>query len=351
MKPMAQTQQEVQKYYGEVLKNSTDLKTSACCDIQAMPDHLKDALSKLHPEILEKFYGCGSPLPYSLLGVNALDLGCGTGRDVFLLSKLVGEMGSVIGVDMTPEQLDVAMRHRDYQAEAFGYTNSNVEFHLGKIEDLESAGIPSNSLDLVVSNCVINLSSAKERVFQEIFRVLKPGGELFFSDVFADRRLPAEVRADPEAYGECLGGALYLEDFRRILFRAGCPDYRVVESFPITVEDKRISALVGNARFQSLTIRAFKLDSLEDRCEDFGQFATYLGTMPECPQGFRLDDHHYFESHRPMAVCGNTAAMIQETRYREHFQIHGDRSRHFGLFDCGPNPAPTASEESSAPCC
>lgn len=351
METRTQTQQEVQDYYGKILKSSADLKTNACCDIQAMPGYLKERLSRIHPEILKKFYGCGSPLPQALEGIKALDLGCGSGRDTYLLSSLVGEGGKVLGIDMTPEQLDIAIRYRDWQMQEFKFTEPNVHFSEGHIEDLKLCGVESDSLDLVVSNCVINLSTDKKKVFREIFRVLKNGGELFFSDVFVDRRLPDDVRNDPEAYGECLGGALYIEDFRRILLECGCPDFRVVETSPIAVEDERISSLVGNARFCSLTLRAFKLESLEDRCEDYGQFATYLGTMFECPSGFKLDDHHYFEAHRPMAVCGNTAAMIYETRYRSHFKMIGDRSRHFGLFDCAPTTIPSMDGKSSVACC
>lgn len=351
MQTTGKTQREVQNYYGQVLKSSTDLKTNACCDLQAMPAYLKDEMSRIHPEILTRFYGCGSPLPQALRGIKALDLGCGTGRDTYLLSSLVGEDGQVVGIDMTAEQLEVAIRHRDWQMREFKYSRPNVEFHEGRIEDLKLCGIASDSLDLVVSNCVINLSTDKRKVFHEIFRVLKNGGELFFSDVFVDRRLPEDVKNDPEAYGECLGGALYNEDFRRILMECGCPDFRIVNTTPITVEDQRISALVGNARFYSLTIRAFKIESLEDRCEDYGQFATYLGTMHECPSGFKLDDHHHFEAHRPMAVCGNTAAMISETRYGSHFSVLGDRSRHFGLFDCAPKAGFSMEEDPSMTCC
>ncbi|MGZ3427523.1 MAG: methyltransferase domain-containing protein, partial [Polyangia bacterium] len=104
----------------------------------------------------------------------------------------------------------------------------------------------------------------------------------------------------------------------------------------------------------SLTVRAFKLD-LEDLCEDYGQVATYLGTIPESPHRFVLDDHHTFESGRPMLVCGNTAAMVQETRYGKHFRVVGDKSTHFGPFDCAPagsaTTAPTGAASPSGACC
>ncbi|MGZ0076167.1 methyltransferase domain-containing protein [Methylomonas sp. YC3] len=276
-----------------------------------------------------------------------LDLGCGTGRDCYLLSKLVGASGRVIGVDMTPEQLEVAVRHRNWHAERFGF--ANVEFLHGHIENLHTVGIADNSVDVVVSNCVINLSPEKPSVLAEIFRVLKPGGELYFSDVFADRRIPFELRQDPVLLGECLGGALYWEDFRRILQDLDCPDVRKVKQNPISIDDPDVFAKIGMVKFDSVTVRAFKMP-LEDRCEDFGQVATYLGTIEQHPHSFDLDDHHHFETGRPLRVCGNTADMLAGSRYGEHFQILGDKTRHFGLFDCSPGPGSESAKADSA-CC
>lgn len=327
--------ESVSHYYSQVLQSSSDLKTSACCSIDAIPNYLRALLAGLHPEVLERFYGCGTPLPPALYGKTVLDLGCGSGRDCYLLSKLVGPTGQVIGVDMTPEQLEVAVRHRDWHAERFGY--ANVEFLHGHIENLAAIGIEDNSIDVVVSNCVINLSPEKSKVLAEIFRVLKLGGELYFSDVFADRRIPAELRQDPVLLGECLGGALYWEDFRRILHGLGCPDVRVAKQNAISLDDPEVAAKIGMVNFRSVTVRAFKLP-LEDRCEDFGQVACYLGSIAEHPHAFDLDDHHHFETGRPLRVCGNTADMLAASRYAGHFQILGDKSRHFGLFDCIPGP-------------
>ena len=127
------TLESVKNYYGKVLKTNSDLKTSACCPIEALPSALREILSEIHPEVIEKFYGCGSPFPPALEGRTVLDLGCGAGRDVYLLSKLVGEKGKVIGVDMTEEQLEVARRHIDYHRMKFKFRESNVQFMKGYI--------------------------------------------------------------------------------------------------------------------------------------------------------------------------------------------------------------------------
>ncbi|SDD19840.1 methyltransferase domain-containing protein [Aquimonas voraii] len=340
---------DVRRYYGKVLQTSRDLKTGACCPAEAMPAWLRPLLADLHPEINERFYGCGSPLPPALQGCTVLDLGCGTGRDAYLLSRLVGEGGQVIGVDMTSEQLEVARRHQAWQAERYGHARSNVRFIEGYIEDLAACGIADASVDVVVSNCVLNLAPDKARVFAEIFRVLKPGGELYFSDVFADRRIPEALRGDPVLLGECLGGALYVEDFRRVMAAVGCADARVVSRAPIPLLDPAIEARLGMVRFESITVRAFKLD-LEDRCEDYGQLATYRGSLSQAPHAFELDDHHRFETGRPLRVCGNSFDMLASTRYAPHFDLIGDKRTHFGLFDCAPAAAAARSTEGGS-CC
>ncbi|MCK9539419.1 methyltransferase domain-containing protein [Dokdonella sp.] len=343
-------QSAVRSYYGETLESSSDLRTTACCSIGAMPEHLSTILGRLHPQVRDRFYGCGSPLPPALDGASVLDLGCGSGRDVYLLSALVGERGRVIGVDMTAQQLEVAERHRAFHAEAFGHARSNVEFHLGDLADLAALGIPDASIDVVVSNCVLNLVPDKRRAFAEIFRVLKPGGELYFSDVFSDRRLPRELLADPVLLGECLAGALYVEDLRRLLAGLGVDDARECARSPIALTDAAIERKIGFANFSSITWRAFKLP-LEDRCEDYGQLATYLGSLDEHPHAFDLDDHHHFETGKPLRVCGNTADMLGASRYAAHFRVAGDKRRHFGLFDCAPPAGAAAAPGVKASCC
>ena len=341
--PDQSTLDAVKDYYGRVLTRTQDLKTSACCSVEALPPLLRALARQLHPEVVSRFYGCGSPFPPALEGRTVLDLGCGSGRDAYLLSHLVGPRGRVIGVDMTDEQLDVARRHIDHHTQLFGYAEPNIDFVQGYIEDLAAAGIADASIDLVVSNCVVNLSPDKRRVLAEIFRVLKPGGELFFSDVYADRRIPPDLAQDPVLFGECLAGALYTEDFRRLMQALNCPDFRVMGKTSIALGNADIERRIGMVNFSSLTVRAFKLP-LEDRCENYGQVARYKGTIEDHPHAFVLDDHHRFETGRPMLVCGNTADMLTQTWYAAHFVVHGDKSRHLGLHDCGPAPV-TANGE------
>ena len=324
-------EQAVQEYYGEILKTQDDLQTNCCkCSNENLPEIHKRFLSQIHEEITTKFYGCGSPIPFNIKGCTVLDLGCGTGRDVYLVSALVGPNGKAIGVDMTVQQLQVARKYVDYHKDKFGYSKTNVEFVHGNIENLP---IPDGSIDAVISNCVINLANNKETVFNEVYRVLKNGGELLFSDVFSDRRISTDLREDPILYGECLSGALYIEDFRRIMHKLGFLDYRILSKSQIIVENPSIKERLGNIQFYSITVRAFKLESLEDRCEDYGQKVTYIGGLEESPCVFNLDQDHSFPINQAFDVCGNTAEMLSQTRYSRFFDVT-PRGIHQGLFDC-----------------
>jgi len=345
----------VKDYYGRQLQSSADLKTSACCDLSQVPGWLRPLLARIHPEVLARYYGCGLVCPPQLEGSRVLDLGCGSGRDVYALAQLVGARGEVVGVDMTAAQLAVAETHRGFHAEAFGF--DNVRFLQGYIENLEQLDLKPGSFDVIVSNCVVNLSPDKDAVLAGVQRLLKPGGEFYFSDVYADRRVPDALRNDPELYGECLGGALYWNDFLRLAQRQGFADPRLVEDRPLVVTDPALAARVGNVGFHSATYRLFRLDALESACEDYGQAVIYRGTVPDHPDHFVLDKHHRIETGRVFPVCGNTWRMLADTRFAPHFEFHGDFSRHFGLFEgCGGGlPFERASEraagEAAAACC
>ena len=335
--------EQVKDYYGKQLHSTNDLQSGSCCT-ERPPAEVRSILPYIADEIKNRFYGCGSPLPPLLRGMTVLDLGCGTGRDVYIASKLVGESGHVIGVDMTKEQIEVAMKYQEEQRESFGYDRSNVTFHQGYIEDLKSLGIDDNSIDVVISNCVINLSPYKEQIFRETYRVLKPGGELYFSDVFADRRIPEDLANDPVLRAECISGAMYVEDFRRLMTAVGWPDFRYTSVNEFSLNNANINRKIGFATFTSRTVRAFKLGDLEDICEDYGQVAYYNGRIPGHPHYFDLDDHHRFFTNRPMLVCGNTSSMLANTRFAKVFTVT-DRVAHFGAFaGCGSDSDSTAVE-------
>jgi SAM-dependent methyltransferase len=240
----------------------------------------------------------------------------------------------VVGVDMTEEQLEVAERHRLWHAEQYGY--GNVAFRQGYIERLDELKLADGSFDVIVSNCVINLVPDKAAVLREAFRLLKTGGELYFSDVYADRRVPPSLATDPVLYGECLGGALYWNDFLRLAQGAGFADPRLVEDRPLAINEEKLQHKLGNIRFFSATYRLFKLPMLESACEDYGQAVRYRGTVPETPHRFVLDKHHSMEASRLFPVCGNTWRMLHDSRFSPHFEFYGDWNTHYGLFaGCG----------------
>jgi len=345
--------EDVQDYYGKQLHSSADLQTNACCD-QAPPEHLKPLLAQLHDEVVSRYYGCGLVAPEQLEGMRILDLGSGSGRDVYLLSALVGEHGEVVGVDMTDEQLAVANRHLDYHRDAFGYANSNVRFLKGYIEELDQLDLQDGYFDIVISNCVINLSTDKAKVIADVKRLLKPGGEFFFSDVYADRRTPASLANDPVLYGECLSGALYWNDFINLSKRCGFADPRLVESRPLTIENSTIEKTLGNIRFYSATYRLFNIDTLEPACEDYGQAVIYKGSLKNSPDRFVLDDHHVIEAGKVFPVCGNTWLMLEKSRFVENFEFIGNFVTHYGIFEgCGLNVpfAKAGNNDSTGACC
>jgi SAM-dependent methyltransferase len=337
-------------YYGQVLGGSSDLKTDACCTSEAPPPRIRAALANIHDEVRARYYGCGLVAPEAMEGLRVLDLGSGSGQDAFLLAQLVGASGEVVGVDATAEQLAVANAHREWHAARFGF--ANVRFIEGDIERLGELGLAAESFDLIVSNCVINLVADKAAVFAAAHRLLRSGGELYFSDIYADRRIAPGLRDDPVLHGECLSGALYWGDFDRLARAAGFADPRLVSDRPLAINDARIADKVAGHRFFSATYRLFKLDGLEPACEDYGQAVRYRGTIDGQPQRFMLDKHHAIETGRIFPVCGNSWRMLAGTRFAPHFDFFGDFDRHFGIFDgCGTTLPYEAGATNDQGCC
>lgn len=327
-------QDNVKEYYGETLQSSGDLKTDACCTIEDTPAWLKPVLGNIHPDVTARYYGCGLLAPLALSGARILDLGSGSGRDAYALAQLAGPEGSVVGVDMTREQLAVARDALDWHTERFGY--ANVEFIEGDIENLGALDLAPESFDVIVSNCVINLVADKEAVFRAAWRLLKPGGEFYFADVYADRRLPDALRSDPAAHGECLAGALYWNDFLTLSKAAGFADPRLVTDRPLTINSMDLRAKLAPATFHSATYRLFRIDGLEPACEDYGQAVIYRGGIANSETVFTLDAHHNIERDKIFPVCGNSFRMLNESRFAPWFEFIGDMKTHFGIFPgCG----------------
>ena len=344
-----------QNYYGEVLQGSADLKTDACCTLDAPPPALMALLRNVHEDVRARYYGCGLVAPQAMEGAKVLDLGSGSGQDAYLLAQMVGENGSVTGVDATPAQLAVAREHEEWHRERFGYAKSNVRFIEGDIEKLGDLDLEDGSFDVIVSNCVINLVADKRAVFDAAYRLLKPGGELYFSDVYSDRRVPEGLRDDPVLRGECLSGAMYWFDFVHEAKRAGFLDPRLVTSRPLGVNDPQIQAKLDGIEFHSATARLFKLPELEPLCEDYGQAVRYKGTVAGEERVFVLDDHHRIERGRMFPVCGNSWKMLADTRFAEHFEFFGDFGTHSGIYpDCGtlfPLAGATPQVATGGGCC
>jgi len=226
----------VREKYGSIAREekSCCAPSASCCKSASIEEEISkkigygdEELSSV-PEGANLGLGCGNPLALASLkeGETVLDLGSGAGFDCFLASGRVGKEGKVIGVDMTPDMIDRAR----YNARKGNY--ANVEFRLGEIENIPAA---DNSVDVVISNCVINLAPDKSRVFKEAFRVLKPGGRLMISDIVLLKELPEAIRDSIEAYIGCIAGAMMKDEYLKTIKNAGFKDFQVLDEtkFPI----------------------------------------------------------------------------------------------------------------------
>lgn len=300
-------------------------------------------LAALPTEVLEKDYGCGNPAAYLHPGDHVLDLGSGSGKICFIASQVVGASGRVTGVDMNDEMLAVARRNAPIVAERMGY--ANVEFKKARIQDLaldleklesmlkshpvRSAGdlswleatterlrgqeplIPDNSVDIVISNCVLNLVKPcdKEKLFSEIFRVLNRGGRAVISDIVSDEDVPPHLQADPELWSGCVSGAFREDLFLEAFEKAGFYGVSILE------RQEAPWQTVEGIEFRSLTVAAYK--GKEGACLDQKHAVIYRGPFRQVED----DDGHVLHRGVRTAVCEKTFNIYSREPYRSHFNL------------------------------
>lgn len=325
------TNVDVQEYYGKTVTKTDDLELKACTQLPTkLPKYVRQALSEVADEVSARYYGCGLILPEVLEGKSILDLGSGAGRDCYMLSKLVGEKGNVVGIDMTEEQLECANRYHEYHREKYGYSKANTKFVKGFIEKLIEAGCQENYFDIIVSNCVINLSPDKKAVLTDAYKVLKDGGELYFSDIYADRDLPEEVRKHKVLWGECISGALWWKDLYTLAKDIGFTAPRLVTANYVNIDKPELKAAVGDAEFVSVTYRLFKMpkESTSEASE-----MIYDGDIRGCEDTFKFDHKYTFQREEMKVVDGDTASILLNTRFSEYFSTGNAKPK------CCPNPS------------
>ena len=310
-----------------------------CCPVEYDSEYLK----VIPPEVIERDYGCGDPSRYLREGEVVLDLGSGTGKICFIAAQIVGPKGKVIGVDMTDEMLEVARRNAPTVAERIGF--ANVEFRKGRIQDLaldlelldqqlkgnpitdaasflaaDELGeelrvkhplIASDSVDVVISSCVLNLvePKSKRHLFDEIFRVLKKGGRAVISDIVSDEEVPEEMQQDPELWSGCISGAFTEEGFLAAFERAGFYGIQILK------RDLDPWRTVQGIEFRSVTIEAFK--GKQGECFERNQAVIYRGPFKEVLD----DDNHRMERGKRYAVCDKTYHLYKRAPYREFFEL------------------------------
>ena len=241
----------VRDHYAERIKNNTSCcGDSGCCSPESSL-YPTDLIATLPEGESAVSYGCGDPITLASLepGQTVLDLGSGAGLDCFFAAKKVGETGHVIGVDMTPEMIERA------KSSAQRLDIQNVEFRQGYLEDLP---VDSNRVDVIISNCVINLAPDKSRVFAEAFRVLKPGGRLAVSDIVTDGPLPPSVKQSLSAWAGCVAGAIEAKDYIRMMEAVGFTDISIV---PVFFEKETIDSAISDIG-STMELKTFSRDDI-----------------------------------------------------------------------------------------
>jgi ubiquinone/menaquinone biosynthesis C-methylase UbiE len=288
----------VREFYGHAAEQP---QAELCCPVR--PD--AEDLAHIPPEVVERFYGCGSPVAAAAprSGETLVDLGSGAGIDCFIASRRVGSDGRVFGIDMTDQMLSVARESQPLVAAKLGY--GNVEFRKGILEQIP---LDPASADVVTSNCVINLSPDKPAVLREIWRVLKDGGRAVIADIVADGEVPPPMRADGQLWGECISGALSEDAFLAAFERAGF--------YGVSILKKTFWREVEGSRFYSVTVRGFKFEK-KAGCRFIGQFAVYLGPMKAVVD----EEGHVFPRGVPVEVCTDTATKLSASPYATAFAV------------------------------
>jgi len=310
-----------------------------CCPV----DYESEYLKVIPREVIERDYGCGDPSRYLREGETVLDLGSGTGKICFIAAQIVGPSGKVVGVDMTDEMLEVARRNASIVAQRIGY--ANVEFCKGRIQDLaldlelldrrlkqepitnaasflaadelaeelrvKHPLVANDSIDAVVSNCVLNLvePKSKRQLFDEIFRVLKKGGRAVISDIVSDEDVPEEMQNDPELWSGCISGALTEDGFLAAFANAGFYGMQILK------RDVNPWRTVQGIEFRSITVEAFK--GKQGECFERNQAVIYRGPFKEVLD----DDNHQMERGKRYAVCDKTYNLYKKAPYREVFEF------------------------------
>ncbi|KAM4636516.1 arsenite methyltransferase-like [Discoglossus pictus] len=279
-------------YYGRYVKNAKDLQTNACLtNSNLFPKYVRDALADVHQEVSMRSLGCGVMAPGCLENCIILDLGSGSEQDCYMLSKLVGPNGHVTGIDMADEQLEMSRRLIDYHMKKFGFQKPNVDFIKRYIEDLRAVNLQDESYDIIISNCVISLSLDKNGVLREAYRVLKDGGEMYFSDMYINRIMNTELQHVKELWGEGISGALTWNGLSQIAKEIGFSPPRLVTSRHISV-NKELQNIIGDYKLVSATFRLFKLpqDAVKEK-----SLAIYNGGVTGCEDELQFDANFTFK--------------------------------------------------------
>lgn len=305
---------KVREFYGAAAEQP---EADLCCPTR----YDAGAVAHIPQDVLDRFYGCGSPMTSANVkpGESVVDLGSGAGIDVFIAAKLVGPTGKAVGVDMTDAMLAVANENRPKVAAALGY--DVVEFRKGY---LEAIPVMSKTVDVITSNCVVNLSPDKPRVFEEMWRILKDHGRIVISDIVSERDVPPHLKVNPRLWGECLVGALTQEQFVALLERAGF--------YGLSVLKKTYWKDVEGYPFFSITLQGFKYEKTAG-CVFKGHRAVYLGPG----KAFVDEEGHLFPRNEPYEVCTDTVAKLLQPPHQGMFAILEPGEERAGYACCGPD--------------